>query len=306
MTRLFWLICALTIFSAAQAWSATSGCLVVDKATRELVAFRDARPVARYPVTFGIDPISDKRRAFDCATPEGLYFVSYKKAVTRFHRTLGISYPNLADAEKALASGVISLPEYKKIREAARKSRPGPCNTGLGCGIAIHGGGVVRQFGDNRERDWTEGCVALDNPDMEKLFESCRIGDAVVIFNSASNLYALARPFARLTTFDAEGLPFCPQEGCVYVLDLVTALGRTVISITEGGGLGWSVRVRVTPGDGSGKEILALSDTNADGLISFLDSVTGPLAEGRSSEAVYEMVRQAVVDVFAGGTYRGL
>jgi hypothetical protein len=148
--------------------------------------------------------------------------------------------------------------------------------------------------------------VALDNPDMEKLFESCRIGDAVVIFNSASNLYALARPFARLTTFDAEGLPFCPQEGCVYVLDLVTALGRTVISITEGGGLGWSVRVRVTPGDGSGKEILALSDTNADGLISFLDSVTGPLAEGRSSEAVYEMVRQAVVDVFAGGTYRGL
>ena len=292
----------LFISCAAHAQSTGSRCLVVDKATQELTVFMQGKRVASYPVTLGIDPVSDKRKAFDFATPEGIYFVSYKKAVTRFHRTLGISYPGLADAEKALAAGTISVPQYRKIRDAALKSRPGPCNTGLGCGIAIHGGGVFRQFGENLERDWTEGCIALDNPEMEKLFAFCQVGDAVVIFNSANNLYALARPFSRMTVLDTDGLPLCAQGICAYEARFTTSLGRMVVRITEGAL--WSVQATVHAADNAHEILLVLSDRNADGRMSFQDSANGSLAEGRSPEEVYAMVRQAVVDALASGSYR--
>jgi len=285
---------------AAQAQSAGDRCLVVDKGTRQVSVFEHGKRLASYPVSFGFDPVSDKRKAFDCATPEGLYFVSYKKDVTRFYRTLGLSYPGLVDAEKALARGLISISEYKKIRDAAGKSRPGPCNTGLGCGIAIHGGSVFRQFGEYRERDWTEGCIALDNPDMEKLFAFSRTGDPVVIFNSEANLFALARPFSLATDFSADGLPQCPQGVCVSEARFMTSLGTTVVRISEGSL--WSVHATVyAPGD-EGHVLLILFDRNADGRMSFQDSASGPLAEGRPLQATYAMLRQAVADALSGGT----
>jgi hypothetical protein len=285
---------------AAHAWSASQRCLVVDKAKRELVLFKDGRKIAAYPVSLGVDPVSDKRRAHDFATPEGQYFISYKKDPSQYHRTLGLSYPSPADAEKALAGGVISKAEYAKILDAARRSRPGPCGTGLGCGIAIHGGGVFRQFGASMERDWTEGCVALDNRDMDRLFNLCRQGDRVVIFNSASSLFALARPFSQASELDARSQPLCPQGVCAYEARFATTLGRMVVRLTEGAL--WSVQAAVyAPGD-SGEILLTLSDRNADGQMSFLDSVGGPLAHGRSPEEVYAMVRQAVVRSLSDGS----
>ena len=289
----------MVLVFAAQAQSAGGRCLVVDKGTRQVSVFEHGKRLATYPVSFGLDPVSDKRKAFDCATPEGLYFVSYKKDVTRFHRTLGLSYPGLAQAEKALANGLISIPEYRKIRDAAGKSRPGPCNTGLGCGIAIHGGGVFRQFGEYRERDWTEGCIALDNPDMEKLFAFCRPGDPVVIFNSEANLFALARPFSLAKDFSADGLPQCPQGVCLYEARFMTALGATVVRITEGSL--WSVQATVHASGDEDHVLLALFDRNADGRMSFQDNASGPLAEGRSLQESYAMVRQAVADALSGG-----
>lgn len=285
---------------AAHAWSASQRCLVVDKAKRELVLFKDGRKIAAYPVSLGVDPVSDKRRAHDFATPEGLYFISYKKDPSQYHRTLGLSYPSPADAEKALAGSVISEAEYARILDAARSSRPGPCGTGLGCGIAIHGGGVFRQFGASMERDWTEGCVALDNSDMDRLFTFCRQGDRVVIFNSASSLFALARPFSHVSELDARGQPLCPQGVCAYEARFATSLGRVVVRLTEGAL--WSVQAVVyAPGD-SGEILLTLSDRNADGQMSFLDSVGGPLAHGRSAEEVYAMVRQAVARALSDGS----
>jgi len=302
-TIVFLILTFVFISFAAHAWSASKRCLVVDKARRELAVFRDGRKIAAYPVSLGVDPVSDKRRVHDFATPEGLYFVSYKKDPSQFHRTLGLSYPNPADAEKALTCGVLSEAEYAKILDAARRSRPGPCGTGLGCGIAIHGGGVLRRFGGSMERDWTEGCIALDNGDMDSLFAVCRSGDAVVIFNSAANLFGLARPFSRAATFDARGLPLCPQGVCAYEAQFASSLGRVVVRLTEGTLL--SVQAFVHAPGASGEILLSLSDRNADGQMSFLDSVGGPLTLGRSPEEVYSMVRQAVIEALASGSYRG-
>lgn len=300
-----WAICVVTAMVAqmfvAEASLASRRIVVIDKARQEAVVFLDDRAVARFPASFGIDPRSDKRKAFDCATPEGLYAVTYKNDRSRFHRTLGLSYPSPANAEKALADGAISLAGYTRIRDAARKSRSAPCNTGLGCGIAIHGGGVYRYFGVNRERDWTEGCVALDNKDMDWLFHFCRAGDPVLIFHSGKNLYGIIRPFTRSTRLDPKGVPVCPGEVCTYAAELWTSLGRVRVTITEGKNHGRSMDVMVYNGKGGAEPVLALADRNADSHISVLDSLSGPMADAGSPDDVYGMVKEAVSSALSGG-----
>lgn len=273
--------------------------VVVDKATRELTLYVGGRLAASFPVSFGVDPVSDKVRAHDLATPEGLYSITYHKSQTRFHRTLGLSYPNLADAQRGLASGLVSPAAYRRIRKAVLASRPTPCDTGLGCAVAIHGGGVSRQFGEFRERDWTEGCIALDNRDMEKLFNLCRVGDPVLIFNGARGLFGLVRPFTQVPDLADDGLPDCPDGVCAYEARLRTWLGPTDVTIREGAGYGVSLEV-VVYGEG-GAPVLAVTDRNADGEISFLDGVRGTMADAAAPDSAYALLRSAVLVALLGG-----
>lgn len=286
---------------AAGATSSAQRIIVIDKAKKSLILFMGGKKMAEFPASFGIDPDSDKRKAFDYATPEGLYFITYKKTKTRFHRLLGISYPSLANAEKGLANGVISLSGYNKIQNAVHKSRTTPCDTGLGCGIALHGGGVFRYFDKNRERDWTEGCVALNNEDMEKLFDACRPKDPVIIFNSRRNLYGIIRPFTRMKHADGQGLPICPEGICTYETELPTTLGRLKLTIREGKKFGRSIQVFAYEPDAPDTPRLALLDNNADGNMSFLDSVSGPATANIPPEAAYAMVREAVITALSKG-----
>lgn len=122
----------------------------------------------------------------------------------------------------------------------------------------------------------------------------------MIIFNSASSLFALARPFSQASELDARSQPLCPQGVCAYQARFATSLGRVVVRLTEGALL--SVQAVVyAPGD-SGEILLTLSDRNADGQMSFLDSVSGPLAHGRSPGEVYAMVRQAVARALSDGS----
>ena len=273
--------------------------VVVDKATRELTLYVGGRQAARFPVSFGVDPVSDKVRAHDLATPEGLYAITYHKSRTRFHRTLGLSYPNLADAQRGLASGLVSAAGYTRVRKAALASRQTPCDTGLGCAIAIHGGGVYRQFGEFRERDWTEGCIALDNRDMDKLFNLCRVGDPVLIINGARGLFGLVRPFTQVPDLAEDGLPVCPDGVCAYEARLRTWLGPTGVTIREGEGYGVSLEV-VVYGEG-GRPVLAVTDRNPYGEISFLDSVQGAMADAADPDSAYALLRSAVLVALSGG-----
>lgn len=295
----FVLTLSVLVLGAFEAWAAPSAprVLVVDKATRELTLFVDGRPAARYPVSFGLDPVSDKRRIHDLATPEGLYVVAYKKSRTRFFRTLGLSYPNVADAQRGLAAGVVNEAGYRRVLRTARKGQAGPCDTGLGCAIAIHGGGVYRGNGGGPVRDWTEGCIALDNADMLELFNLCRPGDHVLVLNSGRNLFGLIRPFTRNSRLDDEGLPICPEGVCTYETMLRTWLGTVRVTVREGREVSLEVVI-----SGEGGTVLALADRNADGEISFLDSVTGSMADPASPESAYALIRSAVIVSLSSGT----
>ena len=295
------LFAVLIVFFAAGALEAGSTAaapriLVVDKASQELAVFVDGRVAARYPVSFGVDPVSDKRRIHDLATPEGLYFITYRKDRTRFFRTLGLSYPSIADAQRGLAEGIVNEAGYRKVLRAARKALPAPCDTGLGCAIAIHGGGVYRGNGGSPVRDWTEGCIALDNGDMLELFNLCRPGDPVLVFNSDRNLFALIRPFTQNDRLDDAGLPVCPDGVCTYGATLRTWLGTARLTVREGREV--SLEVVVSGEEGT---VLALTDRNADGEISFLDSVGGTMADLSSPESAYGLVRSAVIVALSSG-----
>jgi murein L,D-transpeptidase YafK len=122
-----------------------------------------------YQIALGSNPAGVKRKQGDGATPEGDYYITHKNARSKFYLSLGVSYPNVADAENGLKNGLISKVERQAIVDAIHaKSKP-PQNTKLGGDIFIHGGGTGKLFG--LVRDWTLGCVALENDEIKELFD---------------------------------------------------------------------------------------------------------------------------------------
>ena len=140
--------------------------IVVDKPTHRLLVYDRGRLRRRYKVALGIHSDGHKVREGDRRTPEGVYRVLAKKdrGQTRFHRALLIDYPNSGDRAlfvKAKAEG--------KIPKSAR----------MGSLIEIHGGGA--------KFDWTDGCIALENRDMDDLFRRVGVGTPIVILGARGN-----------------------------------------------------------------------------------------------------------------------
>lgn len=147
--------------------------IVVSKSARKLRLHSGGRVVREYRVVLGGDPVGDKERQGDSRTPEGEFYVCVKNEKSQFYRSLGLSYPNREDAERGLRDKLITRAEYDRIVRALGRRRTPPWDTALGGEIFIHGGGA--------SNDWTAGCVALDNPDMQELFDSVPLGTPVRI-----------------------------------------------------------------------------------------------------------------------------
>jgi murein L,D-transpeptidase YafK len=122
-----------------------------------------------YQIALGNNPTGSKRKQGDGATPEGDYYITHKNAQSRFYLSLGVSYPNIADADNGLKEGLITKAEYQAIVGAIHAKTKPPQNTRLGGDIFIHGGGAGKLFGS--VRDWTLGCVALENDEIKELFD---------------------------------------------------------------------------------------------------------------------------------------
>jgi murein L,D-transpeptidase YafK len=148
--------------------------VVVEKESRRLTVFSDGIAVKRYRAALGGAPVGHKSREGDGRTPEGEYYVCSKNPQSKFRLSLGLSYPNEDDADAGLADGVISKREHKSIITAIRRMQRPPWNTALGGEIMIHGNGSGRG-------DWTYGCVALDDPDIDELFTALPLGTPVSI-----------------------------------------------------------------------------------------------------------------------------
>jgi murein L,D-transpeptidase YafK len=172
----------------ARAGSRCHGALsiVIEKSKRRMVICCDGDPVKGYFIGLGRNPKGAKERRGDGRTPEGHYYLWRKNRQSRFYLSLGVSYPNRKDADRGLALGIIDQTTHARICRALQRGKPPPQNTRLGGNIYIHGGGmgkILREGGKRfvRVRDWTEGCVALRNSDMEELMAILPIGTPIEI-----------------------------------------------------------------------------------------------------------------------------
>jgi len=147
--------------------------IVIRKTTRVLEVYDGGRLVSSFRTVLGSSPELDKEVEGDGRTPEGEFYVFVKNPKSRFHLSLGLSYPAPDDAERGLADGLISREEHDAIMKAASGKKMPPQKTRLGGEIYIHGGGI--------SRNWTHGCIALENDEMTALFEVIPVGTRVTI-----------------------------------------------------------------------------------------------------------------------------
>jgi len=138
--------------------------IVVSKSGRRLTLYEGGRAVRVYRMVLGFAPEGDKARQGDGRTPEGEFYVCMKNAKSLFYLSLGLNYPDEAAARRGFAEGLITRAQRDRIVSAARERRCPPWDTPLGGEIMIHGGGT--------SRDWTLGCVALENEHIKELFDA--------------------------------------------------------------------------------------------------------------------------------------
>jgi murein L,D-transpeptidase YafK len=134
--------------------------LQIDKGARRLVIFADGRAVKSYRISLGRVPEGAKDREGDGRTPEGSYIIDYRKADSDYHRALHISYPGPDDRRRASELGL----------------SPGGA-------IMIHGLpnglGWIGRF--HRFYDWTQGCIAVTDEEIEELLRAVPPGTPVEI-----------------------------------------------------------------------------------------------------------------------------
>ena len=147
--------------------------ITVHKAARRLELFSGDSLLRTYKIGLGFSPIADKKQSGDGATPEGDFYVFVKNNRSAYYLSLGVSYPNIEDAERGLRDGLISKSQHDSIVKAIKRKAAPPQYTKLGGLIYIHGYGA--------RSDWTWGCVALENEDMKELFDAVIVGTPVSI-----------------------------------------------------------------------------------------------------------------------------
>src|SRR5258706_14697078 len=147
--------------------------IVVKKSQRQLLLFSGNKLLRTYHIGLGLSPSGDKVREGDRRTPEGDFYIFTKNDKSAFYLSLGISYPNIEDAERGLRDKMITHAQHDAIVKAIKRKATPPQNTQLDGDIYIHGNGS--------SSDWTWGCVALENEDIRELFEAVTVGTKVTI-----------------------------------------------------------------------------------------------------------------------------
>ena len=132
----------------------------VYKSKRKMLVYSEGKLLKIYTISLGRNPIGHKEFEGDFKTPEGIYEINAKNPNSGYHKNLGVSYPNAADIAHAKSLG---------------KSPGGD--------IKIHGirneSGFISKF--QRWKDWTAGCIAVTNEEVDELYESVKIGTIIEI-----------------------------------------------------------------------------------------------------------------------------
>jgi murein L,D-transpeptidase YafK len=134
--------------------------VLVLKKERTLQLLSQGKVVKTYKVALGGDPVGPKTRQGDHRTPEGVYVLDSRNEHSQFHKSIHISYPNATD------------------RAAAQFHRVSP-----GGDVFVHG--LPNGYGwigsSHRTKDWTDGCIAVTNQEIEEIWKAVRDGTPIEI-----------------------------------------------------------------------------------------------------------------------------
>ena len=135
--------------------------LIVYKSKHEMLAYSSGHLIKTYRISMGKNTKGHKEFEGDEKTPEGIYFINSKNTNTKYYKNLSISYPNQTDAKNA-----------KRLSKSP------------GGNIKIHGLrnglGFIGKY--QRWYDWTAGCIALTNDEMDEIYPAIPIGTKIKIY----------------------------------------------------------------------------------------------------------------------------
>lgn len=132
--------------------------ILVEKSARRMTVFRDEAVLKTYQIALGFAPQGAKTVQGDGRTPEGLFRIDRRNAQSKFHLSLGLAYPHASHRAAA-----------ERLGQSA------------GGDIMIHGQPNLLPDGMVMQGDWTAGCIAISNAEMQDLFAAVAIGTTVEI-----------------------------------------------------------------------------------------------------------------------------
>jgi len=128
--------------------------IIVNKAEYTIYLIEKGKCIFKFPVELGADPYNDKSYEGDLSTPEGIYKIRKKlnENQSSYYKAFLLNYPNKSDLKKGKTGSLIE----------------------------IHGYGTGKRPNEGGE-NWTAGCIALSNKNMDKIYPYINVGDKVVI-----------------------------------------------------------------------------------------------------------------------------
>jgi len=180
LTRLLLLLGMLVAVPCAQAGEGEVW-LLVDTRAMTLTVFQGDAVLRVYEnIAIGSGGVTTDKKKNDEKTPLGAYRIARIAERTPFHRFFGFDYPTAEQARRAVLAGVIDERQYRAILRAVRRGEVPPGDTPLGGYLGIHGVGA----GDPRihaDFNWTNGCIALSNEQIDDMAQWVKIGTRVEV-----------------------------------------------------------------------------------------------------------------------------
>lgn len=155
--------------------------ILVDTNALTLSVMKGDSPLRTFEnIAIGSNGATWEKRTMDEKTPLGDFRISAIKNNSRFHLFFAINYPTMEHARRALEDGRVSHAEFQALQTAWKRGESPPQNTGLGGFIGIHGVGEGDMEIHNRF-NWTNGCIAITNEEIDELAGLVNIGTRVTI-----------------------------------------------------------------------------------------------------------------------------
>ena len=160
MSKCWRYLFGLSVLMFCQITHADIDLVKVVKSQRQMWLLEQGKIIKQYTIALGANPVGHKQQEGDERTPEGRYILDYRNPNSGYFKSLHVSYPNKQDLANAKAKGVDA-----------------------GGMIMIHGqrNGFGWAAKLTQLKDWTNGCIALHNQDMQEVWDLVKIGTPIEI-----------------------------------------------------------------------------------------------------------------------------